>query len=351
MKTRPGGKKTHRLCDMAVGITRRDFIRSTAVGVVGISMAGPSLSCSSGTHAPRAGLGNLFMEKNKPVLVVVEGADFPTMLEAGFDALGGIEKLVANRRVVFKPNVVNTQPWPVTTDIDVILAAADHVRRAGGTSLAVCDANSSGVTTADKFKALNYPERLRDAGIELDAVDFSDRLAHVFVNKEQWRSHPTIGVVKTLYDADVIINLPVIKRHDSARFTCALKNHFGSVYFPLRQVAHTKLRADDNGKQFFDSALAEYADSVRSELTIVDGRSLLVRHGPGLKENAEIKSGVNRIILCGDMVATDTYCSRLMEEHDDTYSHDMISFQLETARKLGLGEGDLNNVVIKEITA
>jgi hypothetical protein len=39
-----------------------------------------------------------------------------------------------------------------------------------------------------------------------------------------------------------------------------------------------------------------------------------------------------------------------MQEFDDTFSPDMISFQLETALKLGLGQNDLNKVVIKEIT-
>ena len=154
-----------------------------------------------------------------------------------------------------------------------------------------------------------------------------------------------------MYEADVVVNLPMVKRHDVARFTCALKNHFGSVYFPLRQVAHRALRSGDAGKEFFDRSLAEFADSVRCELNIVDGRSLLIRNGPNLSGNAEIKSGVNRIILCGDMLATDVYCSQLMQEHDDTFSPDMISVQLETAEKLGLGVRDLNNVVIKEIVA
>jgi uncharacterized protein (DUF362 family) len=143
----------------------------------------------------------------------------------------------------------------------------------------------------------------------------------------------------------------MIKRHDAARFTCALKNHFGSVYGPLRFVAHRKLQASHKGGKFFDRALAEFADSVRPELNIVDGRSLLVRDGPTLGGRAEVESGVNRIILCGDMLATDVYCSQLMQEHDETFSPDMISIQLETAEKLGLGVKDLKNVVVKEIIA
>jgi uncharacterized protein (DUF362 family) len=239
----------------------------------------------------------------------------------------------------------------VTTDIDLLLSVGAHAQKAGASSVLVCDGNSSGVSKAGKFETLNYPARLKDAKFGLAAVDFGDRLAHVFVEKPQWQAHPTIGVARTLHEAEVIINLPVIKRHGSARFTCALKNHFGSVYGPLRFVAHEKAKAGENGELFFDRALAEFADAVSPELNIIDGRSLLIRGGPTLSGKAEVKSGVNKIILCGDMVAADVYCSKLMEEHDDTYSVEMIKNQLETAEQLGLGVRDLNNVVVKEIVA
>lgn len=332
-------------------MSRRDFIRTTAAGAAGAALASPYIGCSSSLGSPRKGPGNLFMEGEKPLLVVVEGTDFSAMLEAGLDAIGGLQKLVAGKTVVMKPNIVTSDPPPVTTDIEVVLAVGGKVQAAGASSVSACDACGSGTTTTAKFEDLDYPARLENTGIALDAVDFSNRMAHTFVTRDKWKSHPTIGVVNSLYNADAIISLPLVKRHGSAKFTCALKNHFGSVYFPLRQVAHGKQRSGGNeGQRFFDVALAEYADSVKTELTIVDARSLLVRGGPSLRSGkAEIKDGVNKIILCGDMVATDVYCSHLMEEHDDTYSHDMISTQLETAEMLGLGVGDLNNVAIKEI--
>ncbi len=349
MKERRSFKDTS--CEGAIGrlVSRRDFIRAAAIGTAGMALAGSHVGCAGGQAIPRKGMGNLFMEGEKPLLVVVEGTDVGKMFEAGLDAIGGLQKLVSGKNVVLKPNILTTQPFPVTTDIEMVLGFTKHARTAGASSLTVCDACGGGVTKAEKFKALGYPPRLAEAGIGLDAADFSDRMVHVFVSKDSWRSHPTIGVVKTIQEADVVVNIPVIKRHDGARFTCALKNHFGSVYLPLRQLAHSTMRSGGEGKDFFDRALAEYADSVRPELNIVDGRQLLVRGGPSLRGKAEIKSGVNKMVFCGDMVATDIYCSQLMEEHDDTYSTDMISVQLETAQELGLGVGDLKNVAIKEI--
>ncbi len=338
----------HGCRDGGVHVSRRDFIRAMAVGVAGAAVAGSQLACSSSSNTPRAGLGNLFMEDSRPLLVAVEGDDLGKMLEAGLDAIGGLGKLVSGKSVVLKPNILNTQPPPITTPVDITIAVGKHAQGAGATSIVACD-GSAGAAKTVKFEGLGYPAPLKEAGFGLDPVAFDDRMAHVFVGKEGWRSHPTIGVAKPLHEADVIINLPVVKRHDSARFTCALKNHFGSVYGPLRFVAHKKQDSEENGTEFFDIALAEFADAVRPELNIVDARTLLIRSGPSMKGKARAKDGVNRIILCGDMVATDVYCARLMAEHDDTFSPDMISLQIETAEKLGVGVGDPNNVVVKEI--
>jgi len=347
MKKENGGK-----CGAAgfsTRCTRRDFIRTTAIGAAGAAMVGPYAACSGAAAAPRTGMGNLFLENGKPLLVVVEGDDLGKMLTAGLDALGGLQNLVAKKKVVLKPNIVAAQPPPVTTDVGLLVAVARQVQQAGALAVTACDGNSSGVSKAGKFDSLGFPSHLTDAGVVLDAVDFGDRLAHVFVEKKQWQAHPKIGVVRTLHEAEVIINLPMLKRHDGARFTCALKNHFGSVYGPLRFVAHNKMKGGN--QQFFDQALAEFADAVRPELNVVDARSLLIKGGPSLSGKAQVKAGVNRIILCGDMLATDVYCSRLMQEQDDSYSSEMIEVQLATAEKLGLGVRNLNDVAIKEIIA
>lgn len=331
--------------------SRRDFLRTTALGATGMTLAGPLAACAMKNVTPRQGLGNLFTENGNPLLVIVEGDDLEKMMEAGLGALGGLEKLVAGKNVVLKPNVVAGEPPPVTTAIDLLLSIGNHAKHAGAAKVGACDGNSSGVSKAGKFETLGFPPRLKEADIALDAVDFGDRLAHVFVSKPAWRAHPEIGVAKTLQEADVIISLPMVKRHEASRFTCALKNHFGSVYGPLRFVAHNKMSREKDGAQFFDRALAEFADAVRPELNIMDARTMLIRGGPSLSGKAEIKSGVNRIILCGDMLASDVYCSKMMEEYDDSYSSEMIKTQLEAAEQLGLGVRDLKNVVIKEIIA
>ena len=40
-------------------------------------------------------------------------------------------------------------------------------------------------------------------------------------------------VSRPVYDADIVINMPVIKTHRFAEFSCSLKNFVGAVHPPL----------------------------------------------------------------------------------------------------------------------
>ena len=147
-----------------------------------------------------------------------------------------------------------------------------------------------------------------------------------------------------IHEAPVIVSLPLVKRHGSARFTCALKIHFGSV-----ALGGPAGGAQERGQQgYFDQRLVHFADAAKPQLNVVDARALLARSGPGLSAGAEIVRGVNRIVLCGDMVATDAYCARLLARHDPTFAVEMIDRQLKHAGELGLGTADLDAVKIVE---
>ncbi len=59
---------------------------------------------------------------------------------------------------------------------------------------------------------------------------------------------------------------------------------------------------------------------------------------------------VYKSIICGDMVATDAYCTRLLEQHDGSFRADTQATFLERASVLGSGEMDLRRVEVLEIS-
>ena len=110
---------------------------------------------------------------------------------------------------------------------------------------------------------------------------------------------------------------------------------------------HYLHRDSDN----FSADVAEIAGLVNPELNIVDARSILTRGGPSI-DLGQVVDGVNRLVICGDMVATDVYCAQILGQYDSRIiNHPRLPPTLQRAEELGLGTRDLNQVEIIEITA
>jgi uncharacterized protein (DUF362 family) len=299
-------------------------------------------------------------------VVSVKGKDPEHMLRAGMEALGGLKPLVqGGKDALIKPNFIFPQPYPITTDPEMIFLVADLLREAGASKLEVFDSPGAYVvgTERETFDFYNIVSRGHEQGITVTVGGAGRRREYVKTRKVGWRAYPEIIVHKKVHQASVIINMPCLKRHHSSFLTCALKNQFGAIYGAQRWDAHIRGEGIEKGSKgsdartqalfrdenFFMTALAEFADAVRPELSIVDARAILTKGGP-TRGKGEIKEGVNRIILSGDMVALDTYCSRLMEQYDDTYTTEMIVPYLQAAERLGLGTMDLNKAKVIELT-
>jgi uncharacterized Fe-S center protein len=58
----------------------------------------------------------------------------------------------------------------------------------------------------------------------------------------------------------------------------------------------------------------------------------------------------DEIIISGDMVAVDAYCSELIQRYDPTFNpENRVKPQLKYAETLGLGTADLSQVELVEI--
>jgi uncharacterized protein (DUF362 family) len=275
-------------------------------------------------------------------LLVVEGKDVARMLAAGFEALPELEAAVRGRRIIIKPNATGYQPFPVTTDPDLIRLVISELRQRGARDITICDAPSyAGFAASRVFSKLGYFElekRERVRVVCCDPVRGSD---HVRVSRPEWRRNRFLLTNRFVQDSDLIINLAIPKRHHAADLSCALKNNFGCTADTFRTLAH--LHEQDN---FFTESLVEFADAARPDLTIVDARKMLTKSGPGFTPGkSEIKNGT-WLLLSGDMVAVDRFCARLMETADSTFTTDRsVSAQLAYARALGLGDPDRVRVV------
>jgi uncharacterized protein (DUF362 family) len=276
------------------------------------------------------------------------------MMRAGIEALGGLEPLAKlGSETLFRGNYVMSQPYPVTTAPEFVLAVAAELKRAGMSKTSLLDTSGTRLSAAIQpehmLRRLGVLDKLTQGGVPVLARDFLDPDEFVFVQNPAWPIAKPVAVHRLLHEAPIVVSLPVVKRHGWVNFTCTLKMHFGSVAMADRMLVHTKDRDGRSG--LMQQRLVHFADAVKPQLNIVDARSILARNGPGLSGGAEVVTGVNKLILSGDMVAVDAYCARLMAQHDKTFTLDMVAPQLKHAAALGLGKADLDAVKVVEIRA
>jgi uncharacterized protein (DUF362 family) len=105
---------------------------------------------------------------------------------------------------------------------------------------------------------------------------------------------PKFYVSKPVYDAEVFINLPVVKTHRFAHYSCSLKNLVGITH-PRYRPSLSFLSGD------WHERIAELNLAVHPHLTIADATTLMVAGGPtsGTPARADV------LVLSGDRVALD----------------------------------------------
>jgi len=332
---------------------RRSFLCQVMQAGAGVSgaalLGGLGSGCRLGAPACKSVPPNPFIDGGRPLLVSVEGEDLAAMFRAAGEVLGGFDKLRAfGREAILKGSFVQPQPYPVTTPADMIVAVSQALKRDGFERTTLFEAQGSRLVPSFAPEAgmrrVGVYDEVQRHGVEVLAADFFERDDYRLVRNPAWPIASAVSVHHVIHEAPVVVSLPLVKRHSAARFTCALKIHFGSVAMSDRLVAHKNERRQD----YFDQRLVHFADAAKPQLNIVDARALLARSGPGLSAGSEVVRGVNRIVLCGDMVATDAYCARLLARYDPTFAVEMIDRQLKHASELGLGTADLGAVKVVE---
>jgi len=238
-------------------------------------------------------------------------------------------------RVVLKPNIFAPYPPPATTDARVVVAAAELAREAGADEVIVAEGRS--LSTA-RFRSANNTTRacaqvtgmaaaLESAGIPFVALEEDE-----FVEVEPPGADllKRANAARTILDADVLINLPVMKVHSLTLVTLALKNLHGIISDFDKACSH-RYRDFHLPRKLVDLLLVK-----RPALTILDG--LLAQEADHAASGSPVEMGL--IMASADPVALDAAASYVMGfdplEVDTT----------RIAEERGLGVADLRRIAI-----
>ncbi|MFO7924101.1 MAG: DUF362 domain-containing protein [Bacteroidales bacterium] len=303
---------------------RREFLRkSVGAGVV----AGTALSFTGYNKL----FGTELADNNSPYdLVAARGGEPEVMFDRAIEAMGGMRTYVRpGQSVLLKPNIgwdvipergANTNPGLVRRVIESCLEA-------GAKEVLVFD------HTCD-----NWRRCYENSGIESAVNEAGGRILPG--NDQSFYRDVAVPGGKTLKEAqvhelvlnaDVFINMPVLKHHGGARITISLKNLMGIVWD--RRWWH---------RNDLQQCIADFGTYRKPDLNIVDAYRVMLQNGPrGVSEDDIVM--MKSLIISPDMVAADTAAARLFGATPAQIGH------IRIAHELGVGNMDLENQSIHRI--
>ncbi|MFB3880203.1 MAG: DUF362 domain-containing protein [Armatimonadota bacterium] len=300
---------------MADRFTRREFLKRAAA--IGVATAGlGELSGLDGLSAEAA---------SAPVIAVASKKDPARLVRAAVDALGGMRAFVKKGDdVLVKPNMgwARRPEQAATTNPEVVAEIVRLCREAGARRISVLD------------HAVDRPDSLllRMTGIADEAKKAGARVAMAssptLYEKVELRGGKALrsaDVMRDLLRADVFINVPIAKVHNSTTLTLGMKNLLGIVWD--RGALHRS--------SSLDQAIVDLATQFRPHLTILDAVRILLTNGPKGPGRTEDR----KIVVAGtDVVAVDAYGASLFGMKPSQIAH------IKLAGASGRGEADLRRV-------
>ncbi len=263
-------------------------------------------------------------------LVAIKNAPPEALFDAGIQAMGGMQHFVKKgQRVVIKPNIAWDAPpeRAANTNPHLVKRIVEQCRNAGAKEVYVFD-----------YTCDNWQRSYRHSGIAAAVKEAGGKMAPG--NSEGYFHAVTIPDGKRLrhvkeheliLEADVFINVPVLKSHGSTTLTVAMKNLMGTIWD--RWYWH---------RNDLHQCIADFATYRKPDLNVVDAYNVMMRNGPRGVSTKDVVP-MQTQLLSTDMVTADAAAARLFGIDPDTVEYISIAHTMNAGRK------DLQNLNIKRI--
>ena len=309
---------------------RREFLRKLA----GFGAAGAALLLDRG-------VGRLWAEGGKdtaalkagapPDLVAVKGGDLAAMLDRAIGEFGGMGAFVRRgQTVVIKPNIGwDTPPEAAaTTNPRLVKRLVEHCLDAGAKKVWVFDHSCD---SGPRCYASSQVERYAKEGGAIVVPGESSSLYHEVSVPGAARLRQ-VRVHELVVEADVFINVPVLKHHSGAGMTCAMKNLMGIVW--------------DRGqfhREDLDQCIADIGLFRRPSLNVVEAWKVMLSGGP--RGNVASRYSEPRMLMLSrDMVAVDAASAKVLGAEPSGFGY------IAKAEERGLGIQDLAKLRVSRLT-
>jgi len=273
-------------------------------------------------------------KKSKVSIAHTESSDVLKGVRKAIEDIGGMSSYVKSGDVVhLKPNLVYPYPPPLTTDPRVIGAVAKLCFEAGAKRVLIGDSSAYsrkvGMGTGQwtnrwVMEQLGIFEVARDTGAEV--VDF-DEGEWVDVEIPDGVILRHVPIARSILDADVLINIPVMKSHLETLASLGLKNYHGIIPDFWKVQWH---------KDEISQKVVDIHKCVSTDLTVLD--AIVAMEGLGPRLGGPVN--MDLVFASSDVVALDAVAAEVMG-----YGADAIE-TTRLAASQGLGIGDLSKIEV-----
>jgi uncharacterized protein (DUF362 family) len=250
------------------------------------------------------------------------------LVRHSINAIGGIGRFVKpGNDVIIKPNICVHYATPEraeTTNPEVVGALVALCMGAGAKRVRVMDRNFAHPQyTEQAYETSGIAAAVKAAGGEMEVMATMKFQETPIPNGQ---SITTCRIYQDILETDVLIDVPIAKRHDAVVLTLGMKNLLGTV---------------DNPNTYHDDLYERVTDLtslVRPDLTVVDA----IRLGKADGSLSDVKR-MDTVIASHDIVAADSYAATLFS----LTGNDLPL--VRAAARRGLGTMDLSSIKIEEI--
>ena len=299
---------------------RRTFLMSGAA----LAVAAPTAPLSAAE--PPAATGA------KSKVVAVRGGEPEALFRKGIAELGGIATFVRpGQKVVVKPNIGwdRAPEYGANTNPNLVAEIVRQCIAAGASQVEVFDHTCNSWERC--YRNSGIADAVTQAGGKM--VEAHDRNSYREVSRPAAGSMKTALIHRAILDADVFINVPILKHHGGAKVTAALKNFMGLVWDRQYMHAHN-----------LDQCIADAALYRKPDLNVIDAYRIMPTNGPRGVTLNDVRT-VKYQILSTDIVAADILACKLLRTKPEDVRY------VALAAKHGLGTDDESRIDVVRLEA
>lgn len=286
---------------------RRKFIKTSALLTGGIVLGVPRI---------------LGQETTFPDLVMVKNGQPAEMARKTMEMLGGMSRFVTKGDyVLLKPNLSwdRAPEYAATTNPELVAEIVRLCFQAGAKKVVILDNTCNDARRS--YDSCKIPELARQAGADVR-----------FVRDNQFVETPIPGgthvtswpIHEEVFNADKLINIPILKHHGISGITSGFKNMMGLLGGQRGRIHRP-----------FPEKIVDINRVIKPRLTILDAIRILRRNGPVGGDLKDVEQ-MNTILAGTDRVLVDAWAAKMFDLDPQSLDY------LKLAYAAGMGQIDVN---------